>query len=1112
MSTVIDQNNGDSKIKVFLRARSPEPSSELIEFDLDEDDENTVFIRDPEAPSRNSTFRFDRIFWTSTNQELLFDEMGKPLIDGLFNGQNGSCLSYGETGSGKTYSIFGAEAGISRGLIPRTIELLFEKISSTQSTTTVVSCSFYEIYNDRIRDLGRSYSMGGVEDVNTKTTGPLANRRTSNASDLSATDAKIELIDEVKHAKDDYQHMTLEIQEDSNGNSFIKDLKIIPITTPEEAISVITLGIKMRALAEAKVNQVASRAHTVFSIHFEQKSKNSSNVLNFVDLAGSEKIKKTEWSLGIRITEALHISTSLGALGKVISGWDSKHTHINYKESKLTRLLQPSLGNDSNAFLLANVNPSKTHYSECMSTLQFAHHCHVVKAHLHTQPSGNVNSNNNNSQISAEKEKKLVKLQQELKATQEELQTLRTKTAQMEKLHTASGSGFGLGSSTAMLFPLTKVVKLLQLVGVNASIASNGTLGLPDGRTFRAEQMDLVMDQASAGEDSPGKPLSKTVKNAAALLRGKSMKGSSMIMDAANVAVVNSMKKELAVAQAETEQLRNKIAEKKHQIDSLGAQLKEANNKVARYSANATHLESDMKHHIEEAERQRKDLQATLEAKFAEEKKELLRHQDEIIRKQFEAVQAIPSNLRTFTQTVRENEDIKTYNDTLLQKKYEKRWQQCEQSHAIELSNLKLQYEHFIAEKNRDLVEFKDKFNQYKGRKTHQLKVCEREIVLLYEYVLRLEEILRNAEQGNYAVQQRGAADGMPVTGLYQTGDFSSSGPLRLGGILLPRGVRPVNPLDTTANGEALNLAKKLLKKSQDTASKMKQMQDAAFEKTLGKVAMDGNEDGPIEEVLQKKIRSLFQNSEHIPAVGISTATNQLHSSVSTSMSSSSANPTGVPPVGSGMVAVRRVSMIASIGDNDNPSNDDNPAVSSVQDRRVTGTNRPSTSHETGRDRTAAAALGTVSDGWTANVSGPGPQSTNRPSSSAAVGGGTSASRKVGNVQSGPSHPTVSFSETSDADKRLIEKLNSQLATLRDEVEELRARDSERQLELREVMQELEGNDTLEYIGALEANQDRLQAQLREANAQIMASKAAQASLVRLSQKQDSRGRVPAKA
>ena len=191
---------------------------------------------------------------------------------------------------------------------------------------------------------------------------------------------------EVKAAADEYNTLNYEIREDNEGNVFVKDLSMVPVTTIDEVLSLINTGMRVRATHETKMNATSSRSHTIFTVTLLQRDKitgqSSTSMLNLVDLAGSERIKKSE-SQGIRLKEALHINSSLTALGKVVMALDSSHDvvhgHVPYRDSKLTRVLQNSLGGNSYTSVIATIQIHPNYYEECLSTLQFANRCRNVK-------------------------------------------------------------------------------------------------------------------------------------------------------------------------------------------------------------------------------------------------------------------------------------------------------------------------------------------------------------------------------------------------------------------------------------------------------------------------------------------------------------------------------------------------------------------------------------------------------------------------------------------------------------------------------------------------------------------------------------------------------------
>ena len=287
--------------------------------------------------------------------------------------------------------MFGGDGEI-RGVIPRSLEYLFACISKKSKDTEIATvCSLLEIYNDQIRDLGKAYLVAMGVEANSSSAlfektsdifeslagkrgnpyfGPVFHKTTRSEDGVAKRPG-------LKEVQDEYNTMNYDIREDSDGNVFVKDLSLVPVTTLEEAMSLITMGLRVRATHETKMNATSSRSHTVLTVTVLQKDKLTgravTGMLNLVDLAGSERLKKSE-SAGIRLKEALHINTSLTALGKVVMALDPSTvgTHVPYRDSKLTRVLQNSLGGNSYTSVMANIHPHPSFFEECLSTLQFA--------------------------------------------------------------------------------------------------------------------------------------------------------------------------------------------------------------------------------------------------------------------------------------------------------------------------------------------------------------------------------------------------------------------------------------------------------------------------------------------------------------------------------------------------------------------------------------------------------------------------------------------------------------------------------------------------------------------------------------------------------------------
>lgn len=183
------------------------------------------------------------------------------------------------------------------------------------------------------------------------------------------------------------KYADLEIREAPNGQVYVKDLALVPVRNISEVLDVVNLGVSLRATFETKLNMASSRSHTVFTVHVVQKDRANpdsdviSGVINFVDLAGSERLARSK-SEGQRFREAVIINSSLSALGKVVLALASDPRtvrYIPYRDSKLTRILQSSLGGNSYTTLLTTIDPSSDNYDESLNSLAFADRCRNVQ-------------------------------------------------------------------------------------------------------------------------------------------------------------------------------------------------------------------------------------------------------------------------------------------------------------------------------------------------------------------------------------------------------------------------------------------------------------------------------------------------------------------------------------------------------------------------------------------------------------------------------------------------------------------------------------------------------------------------------------------------------------
>ncbi|XP_020579712.1 kinesin-like protein KIN-12A isoform X3 [Phalaenopsis equestris] len=302
-------------------------------------------------------FTFDSVADEVSTQHDIFELVGLPLVENCLAGFNSSIFAYGQTGSGKTYTMWGAPNSLmadctlnqERGLTPRVFEQLFFRINEEQTKHSdkqlhfQCHCSFLEIYNEQITDL------------------------------LEPT------------------HKNLQIREDVKTGIYVDCLKKEYVSTTNDVIQLLIRGLANRRIGATSINIESSRSHCVFTCIVDCRSKNMTNGLislrtsriNLVDLAGSERQKATG-AAGERLKEAGSINRSLSQLGNLINilaevSQSGKHRHIPYRDSRLTFLLQESLGGNAKLAMICNVSPSNSCKSETLSTLRFAQRAKEIR-------------------------------------------------------------------------------------------------------------------------------------------------------------------------------------------------------------------------------------------------------------------------------------------------------------------------------------------------------------------------------------------------------------------------------------------------------------------------------------------------------------------------------------------------------------------------------------------------------------------------------------------------------------------------------------------------------------------------------------------------------------
>lgn len=342
-----------SSLKHFLMSRTDEETHvqvicrlrPLNGFEISKGHENVIEVLDQHTLCINNrdsqqVFSFDNVCGIETTQQAMYDLVARNTLLDLFRGFNATILAYGQTGAGKSHTMFGSSDD--PGIIPRICNGIFTHIAQgSPDVEYTVTVSLMEIYQEHIKDLLSPYLKG------TEYT----------------------------------------IHEDKTNGVYVRGLSHAFVLSAAEMSQVLKQGSKHRTKSPTNMNLESSRSHAIFQVMLTQQDVTSGAItkskLFLVDLAGSEKVDKTGAS-GSSLEEAKKINLSLSVLGLVINSLtDAKSTHIPYRDSKLTRILQESLGGNSRTSLIINCSPANSSIQETVSTLRFGTRAKSIKNTVH---------------------------------------------------------------------------------------------------------------------------------------------------------------------------------------------------------------------------------------------------------------------------------------------------------------------------------------------------------------------------------------------------------------------------------------------------------------------------------------------------------------------------------------------------------------------------------------------------------------------------------------------------------------------------------------------------------------------------------------------------------
>lgn len=395
MLTQITSKNTGNNIKVFIRFRPlNEMESGLLETgvgnictkfiypDIDSSDEESknkienkeckcVKIVSPNGVE-SRPYYFDKIFEQNSKQIEIYNNFGPVVVKDVLSGYNGTVFAYGQSGSGKTYTMYGQDIYDDeiKGFIPRLISDIFDYADTAdENINFLIKMSYLQIYKEVIYDL-----ITGDNN--------------------------------------------LKIKESPVTGIFVDKLTEVCLTSFEDFMYYIDIGQQNRIVSETRLNSNSSRSHSILIVEISQTNRmdniTKTGKLNLVDLAGSEKISKTG-AVGETLEEAKKINLSLSALGNIIHALTSGADHIPYRDSKLTRILQESLGGNFKTSLIVTCSPHSFHLEETISSLNFAERAKKIK-----------NKAKLNIKLTYEELQKLVRqLKIKLKLSQNEIEKLK---------------------------------------------------------------------------------------------------------------------------------------------------------------------------------------------------------------------------------------------------------------------------------------------------------------------------------------------------------------------------------------------------------------------------------------------------------------------------------------------------------------------------------------------------------------------------------------------------------------------------------------------------------------------------------------------------------------
>ncbi|XP_039048042.1 kinesin-like protein KIN-14I isoform X2 [Hibiscus syriacus] len=441
-------------IRVYCRVKPFLCGSSYLSI-VDHIEEGNIIINTPSKYGKGrKSFTFNKVFGQSVTQAEVFSDM-QPLIRSVLDGYNVCIFAYGQTGSGKTYTMSGPKdlTEKNQGVNYRALGDLFLLAEQRRDTFRYdVAVQMIEIYNEQVRD-------------------------------LLVTDGS---------------NKRLEIRNSSQNGLNVPGANLMPVSSTSDVIDLMNLGQRNCAVGATALNDRSSRSHSCLTVHVQGRDLTSGTILrgcmHLVDLAGSERVDKSEVK-GDRLKEAQHINKSLSALGDVIASLAQKNPHVPYRNSKLTQLLQDSLGGQAKTLMFVHISPEPDAIGETMSTLKFAERVATVEL-------GAARANKDTSDV---------------KELKEQIASLKAALARKEgetdqSRHSVSGSSEKYQAKASDLLPFNPNQRVGDVLVAREPMGNVGNIEVCTNSTLRQKGQSFDLDDLLANSP-PWPPVVSPAQN-----------------------------------------------------------------------------------------------------------------------------------------------------------------------------------------------------------------------------------------------------------------------------------------------------------------------------------------------------------------------------------------------------------------------------------------------------------------------------------------------------------------------------------------------------------------------------------------------------------------------